>query len=376
MTSSTPHHVFIAGGGVGGLEAMLALRAFAGRRVSITLLTPDDEFVVRALSVEDPFAGPALRRYPLDPLCEEAEARLVRGEAASIAPPDRTVTTAEGDAFTYDELIVAVGARQRRVFTSGIAFGGMEDAEAVHGLVQDVEMGAVTSIAFVVPSGVSWPLPLYELALLTAERARGMGMNPALGIVTPEERPLGIFGVQASEAVTALLRDAGVELRLATHVRDVDHGTVLGIDGEPVVRAQRAVTLPRLAGPALRGLPADADGFIPTDGHGRVDGVPGVWAVGDGTAFPLKQGGIAAQQATAAAQAIAAALGAPVTPQPFRPQLRAKLLTGGRPTYLSEVIVGGAGAESSTASEEPLWWPPTKVAAAHLGRYLERAAST
>jgi sulfide:quinone oxidoreductase len=286
---------------------------------------------------------------------------------------DRTVATAEGESIAFDDLVVAVGARQRRAFATGISFGGLEDAEAVHGLVQDVEIGAVESVAFVVPSGVSWPLPLYELALLTAERAWAMGMDPSLTLVTPEERPLGIFGVQASQAVAGLLRDAGIELRLATPVRDVERGTVLGLDGEPVVRAQHVVTLPLLTGPALAGLPVDADGFIPTDEHGRVRGVPGVWAVGDGTTFPLKQGGIAAQQADAVAQAIAAELGAPVEPQPFRPRLRAKLLTGARPTFLSEVIVGGAGAESSTASEEPLWWPPSKIAAAHLGRYLEHA---
>ena len=115
----------------------------------------------------------------------------------------------------------------------------------------------------------------------------------------------------------------------------------------------------------MPGLPADAHGFIPIDDHGRVHDTPGVWAVGDGTTFPLKQGGIAAQQAVAVAEMIAAAAGAPVTPQPFRPELRAKLITGARPTYLREVIVGGAGSDSSEASEEPLWWPPTKIAAAH-----------
>ena len=375
MTSSTSHHVLIAGGGVGGLEAMLALRALAGDRVSMTLLTPDDAFVVRALSVEDPFAGPALRRYELAPICAEARAELVRDELASVAPQDRTVITAAGDTIAYDDLIVAVGARQRPAFTGGIPFGGLEEAEAVHGLVQDVEIGAVDSVAFVVPSGVTWPLPLYELALLTAERAYGMGVEVACSIVTPEERPLGIFGLQASETVARLLRDAAIDVQTAVHVRDVDHGAVIGLDGAPVVRARRVVTLPLHDGPAVPGLPADPDGFLPVDDYGRVHDTPAVWAVGDGTTFPLKQGGIAAQQAVAVAETIAAAAGAPVTPKPFRPQLRAKLITGARPTYLREIIVGGQGSDSSSASDEPLWWPPTKIAAEHLGAYLDRAGS-
>jgi sulfide:quinone oxidoreductase len=375
MTPATSHRVLIAGGGVGGLEAMLALHDLAGDHVSMTLLTPEDAFSVRALSVEDPFGGPAVRRYDLEPICAEAGADLVRDELVSVDPRGQTVTTATGATLPYDDLVVAVGARHRPAFASGIPFHGLDEAEAVHGLIQDVEIGAVGSIAFVVPSGVTWPLPLYELALLTAERAHAMGVDPTCSIVTAEERPLGIFGPQASDAVATLLRDAGIEVHTSTHVRDVDRGIVLGLDGEPAVTAQRVVTLPALAGPAVPGLPADRDGFIPTDDHGRVHDTPAVWAVGDGTTFPLKQGGIAAQQAVAVAETIAAATGAPVTPQPFRPRLRAKLITGARPRYLSEIVVGGAGNESSTASEEPLWWPPTKIAAAHLGAYLDRATA-
>jgi sulfide:quinone oxidoreductase len=373
MTSPIPHRVLIAGGGVGGLEAMLALRSLAGDRVSMTLLTPDDAFVVRALSVEDPFARPTPRRHALDGICSEVGARRVRGSLASVDPAAGAVTTTTGERIAFDDLVVAVGARGRAAFSSGITFHGPEDAEAVHGLVQDVEIGAVDSVAFVVPAGVTWPLPLYELALLTAERARGMGVGPAISLVTAEDRPLGIFGRQASEAVGELLADAGVGLHTGVHVRDVDHGTLLGMDGRPMLRAARVVTLPVLEGPAVAGLPADPHGFIPVDDHARVHGHADLWAVGDGTTFPLKQGGIAAQQADAAAAAIAARAGAEVEPAPFRPQLRAKLLTGARPTYLSEVIVGGAGSETSTATEEALWWPPTKIAAEHLGPWLERA---
>ena len=373
MTTPTPHHVLIAGGGVGGLEALLALRALAGDRVALTLLSPDDAFVVRALSVEDPFAHPTPRHHALDGICAEAAARLVHGSLASVDADAGVATTAEGERIAFDDLVVAVGARGRNAFTSGIAFHGLEDAEAVHGLVQDVEIGATDSVAFVVPAGMTWPLPLYELALLTAERARGMGVGPALTFVTPEDRPLGVFGRQASDAVAELLRESGITVHAGVHVRDVDHGTLLGMDGRPMLRAARVVTLPLLEGPAVPGLPADPNGFIPVDDASRVHGLADVWAVGDGTTFPLKQGGIAAQQADAAAAAIAAKAGADVEPSPFRPQLRAKLFTGARPTYLSEVIVGGAGSETSTASDEPLWWPPTKIAAKHLGAWLERA---
>jgi sulfide:quinone oxidoreductase len=372
MTPPAPHHVLIAGGGVGGLEAMLALRDLAGERVSITLLSPDASYVVRALSVEDPFSHPLPRHHDLATICADAGGALIADALAVVEPAEHVVVTAAGRRIAYDDLIVATGAHAVDAFASGITFHGFEDAEAVHGLVQDVELGAVESVALVVPTGVTWPLPLYELALLTAGRARDMGVALSITLVTPEERPLGIFGLEASEAVAELLAADGIDLLTTVHARDVQRGVVTGLNGRPVVSAQRAVTLPRFTGPHVPGLPADSDGFIPVDDHGRVHGTPDVWAAGAGTTFPLKQGGIAAQQARAAARDIAARAGAPVTPRPFRPQLRAKLLTGGRPRFLSEIIVGGAGAGSSSASEEAMWWPPTKIATTYLGPYLER----
>jgi NADPH-dependent 2,4-dienoyl-CoA reductase/sulfur reductase-like enzyme len=47
--------VLIAGGGVAGLETLLALRALAGDRVDITLVTPDLRFVNRSMAVDQPF---------------------------------------------------------------------------------------------------------------------------------------------------------------------------------------------------------------------------------------------------------------------------------------------------------------------------------
>jgi sulfide:quinone oxidoreductase len=88
--------------------------------------------------------------------------------------------------------------------------------------------------------------------------------------------------------------------------------------GEPLA-ADRVICLPVLRGPAIEGRPADAKGFHLTSPDGAVPGRPGIWVIGDGGSFPLKQGGIACQQADAAAAAIARAAGAPVEPIPFQP---------------------------------------------------------
>ncbi|HXH96612.1 MAG TPA: hypothetical protein VNH40_05310, partial [Gaiellaceae bacterium] len=119
----------------------------------------------------------------------------------------------------------------------------------------------------------------------------------------------------------------------------------------------------------LPGLPADGEGFVPIDQHCRVEGLQGVYAVGDATTFPLKQGGLASQQADAAVEALAAELGLHESPEPFRPVLRGQLLTGGQPYYLRAELAGGKVVDSQTA-EAPLWWPPVKVAGRFLAPYL------
>ena len=138
--------------------------------------------------------------------------------------------------------------------------------------------------------------------------------------------------------------------------------------GERHVKVDRTFALPVLRGPALAGLPADQDGYLPIDAHGHVVGVTGVFAAGDVTNFPLKQGGLAAQQAEAVAEAVAARHGCALEPEPFRPVLRGKLLTAGGDLYMQNEIAGGAG-EGRFASR-PLWWPPTKIVARRLGPYL------
>ena len=137
----------------------------------------------------------------------------------------------------------------------------------------------------------------------------------------------------------------------------------------PSAAAERVVSLPRLRGPLLTGLPQDPDGFIPTDLHGLVDGELDVYAAGDATTCPIKQGGVAAQQADAAAEAIAARLGAPVDPRPFRPVLRGLLLTGGEPRFMRAEVSGGED-HPPAAADHALWWPPSKIAGRWLAPYL------
>ena len=274
---------------------------------------------------------------------------------------------ASGGELRYGALVVAVGARPARALPRGITFGEPGSRDALQGMLADLEEGYLERVAFVVPPGSSWPLPLYELALMTAAEVRGMGMDRAeFTLVSTERTPLSVFGSQASESVAELLEEAGIEFAGGDYA-NLDGDKLLLTPGQRVIDAQRVVSLPMLLGPAVDGLPGDQNGFVPVDAHGRVGGLDDVYAAGDATTYPIKQGGLATQQADAVAEAIAARAGAAVVPQPARPVLRGVLLTGGAKRFLRHEL---GGEDDGEAGERALWWPPNKIAGRYLSPYL------
>jgi sulfide:quinone oxidoreductase len=282
----------------------------------------------------------------------------------------KLVHTAEGQALPYDALLLALGAEAGHGVPGALTLRGPGYTSRFGTLLRALGERRVRSVVFAVPLGVAWPLPLFELALMTSAHVKEKGLRDVtLSFVTPEDEPLELFGPEASAAVRQLFEERGVELHTDRCPVAFEDGrlTLIPHGAEPI-RADRAVTLPQLHGPRIAGLPQDPDGFIPVDRFGRVTGEPDVYAAGDVTGFPIKQGGLATQQADAAAEAIAARAGAELTPTPFRPVLRALMLTGGPPRYLRAEVSGGRGADE--VSEQALWWPPSKIAGRYLSPYL------
>jgi sulfide:quinone oxidoreductase len=374
MTNSSPFHLVIAGGGVAALEAALAVRDLAPGRVRTTLLAPQDELVYRPLTVQEPFAYASARRYGLAKIAHDLDAELVRDSLSRVEPDRHVVHTESGVALSYDALLVAVGSKVHERFRHATTIDDRRMDDLLHGLIQDVEAGYTTSVAFVAPSRLAWPLPIYELALMTAARAREVGVAPRIAVVTPESTPLAIFGLGAGYGMADLLGEAGIEVITDAHVDVPSSGEVVIHPGARRLEFGRVVALPELIGPSVRGLPIAEHGFIPVTPYGEVRGVPDVYAAGDATDFAVKHGGIAAQQADVAATSIAAAAGAPVERKPFSPAIRGVLLTGAAPRYLSAHVVGGHGF-ASRLSDHPTWWPPTKIAARYLAPYLEELAA-
>ena len=366
--------VLVAGGGVAGLETLMALRALAGERVDITILAPELRFINRSMSVEQPFRRQRMRGIRLEKIAAEFGAGWHQGALDRVEPERHRVVSKAGEQFAYDVLVLAVGARPECRWRSPfvLTYRDGRDGAGYRLLVHQLREGRVNRLAFVRPAGPSWPLPLYDLALLTAaECARQRRSAVELSLVTPEEEPLGIFGSTASAAIRGLLQERGIALHTSSYGVPGAPGWLDVSPGERRVPVDRVVALPRLVGPRLRGVPADRDGFLQTDAHGRLVGLDGVFAAGDATDFPVKQGGLAAQQADAVAETLAASVGVDIEPQPFRPVLRGVLLTGGPARYLHADISGGAGDHSMLASEA-LWWPPNKLCGRYLAPYLSR----
>jgi sulfide:quinone oxidoreductase len=363
-----PRQVLVAGGGPAAIEASLALQRLAEERVRITLVSDTESFTYRPSATVQPFGFPPPQRFSLPGLAADRGFGFIGAPVRSVDGAAHRID-AGGEPLAYDALVLALGAAYEAAVPGALTFGGRRDVACVHDALRLAAAGPPARVAFVAPPGVGWTLPMYELALLAARWARERGLAIEPWIVTHEDRALGVFGGEASRSVVALLEEAGVRLWTGAVAELVEDGR-LWMSMEGGLPVALAVALPRPVGRALPGVACDERGFVPVDGLGRVAGLPDVYAVGDMTTRPLKQGGLAAQQADAAASAIAAWSGAPVTPTPYHPVLRAVLLTGDAPRFLRR----GApepGVPASLAAGEAAWWPPHKIAARELSPYLE-----
>jgi sulfide:quinone oxidoreductase len=345
--------VVVAGGGVAGLEALLGLRSMAGDRVRLTLIAPDADFSYRPLAVAEPFALGHAHRVPLRRFTEDAGAELVIEALEGVDDAARQIRLSDRSTRSFDALIVAPGGRAVSGVEGATTWWPGGDADTYGGLLRDIDEGYAKRIAIVVPPGAVWPLPAYELALMTAGEAREMGQEDVeVMVVTPEHAPLSLFGEPASKAVTEELNWAGIELRTGVVVQNASE---LGV--------QRVLAVPRIVGRIVEGLPMNEEGFILTADNGLVEGCERTWAAGDGIVSPVKFGGLATHQARVAVAAIARLAGAEDVRDPGEPVLHGRLLVGRRMRRLR----GRGDAEGA-----PLWWPHGKVAGEYLPRWLAR----
>ena len=360
----------VAGGGVAAVEAVLALHDLAPSALDITLLAPARVFAPPPDTVAEATGGPPALRFDLTGIAEDLGVELVGDALDGVDARERRVVTRGGRELPYDALLLALGALPGPVLPGAIRFAGARDVAAVRSSLDQLPRTARATIAFVATGGVGWTLPLYDLACLTAAGASAEGLERDIVVVTAESEPLGVFGHSAARAVARQLSSLRIQVRTGSMAERVEEGQLwLALGGS--VEADLVIALPEPVGPEIPGLPVDGRGFVPVDRFGRVVGVDAVWAAGDVTSRPLKQGGLAVQQADVAAASIAAWAGAGVEPEPYEPVLRGLLLTGADPRYLRRA---SSSTVPSTSAVRPLWSLDAKIAGGRLARYLDTHA--
>jgi sulfide:quinone oxidoreductase len=374
-----PRKVVIAGGGFAAVEALLALRTLLGEAVELTLVSSSRELAFRPAATCEAFGGrdePAMS-YGLAEIAFDANARFVHGRVEAVAPAARTVRLASDATLRYDSLILALGARAKAAIPGALTFRDQREVPQMHGLLRELQRGAIRRIVFAVPSGCAWPLPLYELAMLSAAYAERHGVDAEISVVSPAEAPLEVFGPQASALVRAQMLERGVRFRGGLVPAGVQRDGALQLHFGGVVAADRVVAAPQLRGPRVAGVPSRWWGFVPVDAEGRVESLSDVYAAGDMTSFPVKQGGLAAAQADVIARVIAVQEGADVAiPPPIEPgrMIEARLL-GGNKTLAMRARLDSHGTHDPTAagSVVPLRQAAPmheKVDARYLSAYL------
>ena len=330
--------VVVAGGGVAALELVLALNDLAGDRVAVTLVAPEGDFTYRPPSFGEPFALGHTERYRLERLADDLGARLVPEGLAAVSADRHEITTTSGTLVSYDALVLAVGARPVPPFQHAITVGAQDTTDALTGLVS--ELGRRPRPL----GGVRGP----ERRLVDAAAVRaGDHDGPARMDDRDRRCPVLVRHPRARAARDLRDRDepGGARdararghhlhrLDIAPTCRTASCSSTLALSAS---RSTGSCAFRCSTGPATPGIPVDADGFIPVDaarpGAGYARRLRGS---GDATAFPIKQGGLACQQADAVAEQISATAGAPIEPIPFRPVLRGKLMTGGRDRFLRQ----------------------------------------
>ncbi|MEO8092197.1 MAG: FAD-dependent oxidoreductase [bacterium] len=390
--------IVIAGGGPAALEALLALRDWLEpNRARICLIAPNRTLGHRPLSSVVEFATHPEHELSLASIAAATDAKLV-SDSVALVEPGRLLTR-DGSWITYDQLLIAIGAFERRLPRGWIGWPAQGDPQALLGLIGDIaDATSAIRISVYIPDSSGWPLAGYELALILAHAARAeSAADVSVELLAEGSRPLAVLGERAEAVVEAELRAAGLELQAGTRVEEPPPAAPRGGEdwmsaltarvlgrtaaqrpaptGVPVlVRGERArfdrfVALPANRGPALPGLGTDRHGYVAIDEHCRVLGVKSVWAAGDCTPLALKHSTLAVAQAECAAAGIAAAAGAEVEPHASEPVLTGILVSGAAARWSTENASRPAGLEPAAHC---LWWPSGKVLGRRLARFFAR----
>lgn len=325
VTTTSPLHVVVLGGGFAGLETAFLLHHRLRERVRVTLVSERPTFVSRPSTVYIPFgADPRLLELPIEEPSLRNDIAFVQARALDVDPARKLVTLSDRT-LAYDKLVIATGATTRPSEVHGLDDNGVKvwSPEDLVDLrrrlaltIERAHNGRRTRMLFVVAPFNFCATPMYELLLMTDTHLRRAGLRAKvdLALLTAERGYLQTFGPRLDALIAdELLRRDIAGLRDVRLAAVTDH-TVRMADGTVHGYEELVCFPPQIAKARFAALPADDRGFIRCQLATRqVEGLPDVYAPGDSGDFPVKHAFLAFLEADAAASHIASQL----TGRPF-----------------------------------------------------------
>ena len=376
-------NVVVAGGGFGGAHAARQLERLLPKQSARLMLVNDVNFLLYTPFLPEAAAGTLEPRHVVTPLRDILKRTFLRlGAVTDHDPAARTVSIRTHDGETeverYDQLILALGSVSRLLPIPGLehALGFKSLADAIwlrNHIIETLEAANASEdperrqelLTYVfVGGGYAGLEALAELQDFAADamdsypRARLQGMRWIL--IEATDRVLPEIDLRLAEYATRELRGRGIDIRLGTRLESVDPDAVTLSTGERIPSRTVVWTTGVVPHPSLAQLsvPLNDHARVVVDRYMRVEGMDGVWAIGDCAAVPDPSAALAKpspptaqhaiRQGRAVARNVAAELGIGKA-MPFRYRNRGAFVNLGR--YKAVARLGRL-----TFSGFPAWW--------------------
>lgn len=367
-----PRRVLILGGGFGGIYAALEFEKALARRddLEVTLVTRENFFLFTPMLHEVAASDLELTTIvnPLRKLLRRVNTFV--GDIEEIDLPARRVRVAHGfdrhaHELSYDCLILSLGATTNFFGLPGVqrhalTVKSLGDAIALRNRIITHLEEANSECA----AGEREPLMTFVVAgggFAGVETLAGINdfvrdalrsypnLSPErlrMILVTPDNLVLPELGPKLGAYAQRKLVERGIEIITHAKISGVTEG-VVKLDNGNMIRANTLIwTAGTAANPLIAGLPLpQQSGRVLVNEFLEVDGVPGVWALGDCALVPnVRQGGFhppTAQHALRQGRLVAANVLAAMNGQarrPFRFSTLGQLAAIGRRTGVARVF--------------------------------------
>ncbi len=318
MRAKSKPKILVLGGGFGGLETSFYLRMYLSDQVKVTLVSDRDCFIFRPNSIYVPFGlDPEKLKIGLQKPLKRKNITLVKAKVQEINVAGKIVH-ADGLKLPYDFLVIATGAEVRPEEVPGLKENAhniwttddmLKLRASFENLRERARAGRQQKVLFLIPPNNKCSGPLYEMVFMLETWLHRNGVRKQVDITwtTFEETYIQVFGPRLHEIVVQEFEQRGVIGYNKYTVEKVDKNEVVYHNGQHLPFDLLISFPPYVASTLFSSLPVDDRGFITTNLTTRqVADHSEIYAVGDASDFPVKQGFLAFTQSDAAAEHLAA----------------------------------------------------------------------